>query len=138
MKARNYLAPEYVNTFEVKYGQTASPEGMTGTLMESNVIANDPNRVYNMEINPDKDGNFYIGFHDNTEKAGSGRIVIDFVGIDKGAALDAPDSVSNFTVTPAGLASSLPTSPSLRRLRPSMAHRSHASATSSSSATASR
>jgi len=103
MKARNYLAPEYVNTFEVKYGQTASPEGMTGTLMESNVIANDPDRVYNMEINPDKDGNFYIGFHDNTEKAGSGRIVIDFVGIDNGAALDAPDSVSNFTVTPAGL-----------------------------------
>ena len=94
---------EYLNTFEVKYGQTASPEGMTGTLMESNVIANDPDRVYNMEINPDKEGNFYIGFHDNTEKAGSGRIVIDFVGIDKGAALDAPDSVSNFTVTPAGL-----------------------------------
>lgn len=98
MKARNYLAPDYINTFEVKAGQSATVEGMTLQLMPTNEISGDPDAVYTFEINPETEGNYFVGFHDNTVKAGSGRTVVDYVGIEKGPLFAAPDSVRDLTV----------------------------------------
>lgn len=101
VKARNYLAPDYVNTFEIKAGTAATAEGMTLQLMPTCEISGDPEAVYQYEINPEAEGNYFVGFHDNTQKAGEGRTVVDYFSIEKGPLFAAPDSVHNLTVTPA-------------------------------------
>lgn len=102
VKARNYLAPDYVNTFEIKAGRAATAEGMTLQLMPSCELSGDPEAVYQYEINPEAEGNYFVGFHDNTRKAGEGRTVVDYFSIEKGPLFAAPDSVRDLTVTPAG------------------------------------
>lgn len=101
VKARNYLAPDYVNTFEIKAGRAATAEGMTLQLMPTCELSGDPEAVYSYEINPDAEGNYFVGFHDNTRKAGEGRTVVDYFSIEKGPLFAAPDSVRDLTVTPA-------------------------------------
>ena len=96
-------ATNWVNSFEVKYGEGDNPAQFTKTLQPTFEPKGDDFETRTYYLTFDEEVTYRFGFHDNTEKAGSGRIVIDFVGIDNGAALDAPDSVSNFTVTPAGL-----------------------------------
>lgn len=102
MRARNYLAPDYINTFEVAYGREAASTAMTQVLMPTNEISGDPDQEYLLEIQPDEDGKYYVGFHDNTEQAGAGRTVVDYFKIEAGPLFAAPDSVTHLTATPAG------------------------------------
>lgn len=98
-KARNYF-DSYRNSLEVKWGNNNTPEAMTNTLMETSEISG-TYQVYSYQINPTTDGNYYIGFHDNTPEADKYYLAIDSIVVAKSSVLTAPRSVTNFTVTPA-------------------------------------
>lgn len=95
--ARNYGS----NTLEVKYGKGGDPSQLTDTLMATNIISGSWT-VYQYEIQPDEDADYYIGFHDNSPNPYPSTmfITLDSVFIGKSAAIAGPDSVTALTLTP--------------------------------------
>jgi cleaved adhesin domain protein len=103
-KVRNIMkAPQ--NTLEVKWGKGNNPEQLTNTLINTFTPefseTNGEWQVCTADIIPDTNGNFYIGFHDNTCTTDKYQIAIDNISITKTAYSSAPDSVKSLIVTPA-------------------------------------
>ena len=53
----------YPEVMEVKYGSAATPEDMTGTLVEQETYANQGYTTVKKEFTPAEDGVYYFGFH---------------------------------------------------------------------------
>lgn len=103
-KARNMMdSPR--NTMEVCWGDGNSPSQLTHTLLPTFTPyfseTNGQWQVCTVDLIPDKDGNVYIGFHDNTSAADKYQIAIDSITVTKTAYTASPDSVRSLTVTPA-------------------------------------
>ena len=96
-KVENY-GSTYANSLEVKYGKGATAADMTNTLMET-YTPSETWEKFSFDINPDADGNFYIGFHDNSDPDKL-ALYIDSIVVEKGALASAPQAVTNFTITP--------------------------------------
>ena len=103
-KVRNIM-DTHRNTLEVKWGKGNNPEQLTNTLIETFTPdfseTNGQWQVCTADIIPDANGNFYIGFHDNTSAKDKYQIAVDSITITKTAYAAAPDSVKSLTITPA-------------------------------------
>lgn len=97
-KVRNAYS-SFTNSLEVKYGNAATAEAMTNTLLETTVPGANY-EVYSFDINPTEDGNYYFGFHDNSV-ADQFYLLVDSIVVAKGALGTAPRAVTDLTVTPA-------------------------------------
>lgn len=98
-RAMNDL-PDYPNTLEVCMGREATADAMTQTLFET--FTPEGSYVnYEKEITVSEEGNYFFGFHDNTEEAGQYRVVLDNVYVLKGGLTTSPDSVTSLSVLPA-------------------------------------
>lgn len=97
-KVRNAYS-SFTNSLEVKYGNAATAEAMTNTLLETTVPGANY-EVYSFDINPTEDGNYYFGFHDNSV-ADQFYLLVDSIVVAKGAVGTAPRAVTDLTVTPA-------------------------------------
>lgn len=86
----------YLNSFEVKWGSAPTAAALTNTLVETTTPGNDM-ATYSVQITPTADGNYYIGFHDNTTKKDQGRILIDNIFVGTEVVATAPDSVTSLT-----------------------------------------
>lgn len=98
-KTRN-INERWANSMEVKYGSDATAEAMSNTLLETFTPSVDF-KTYSLEIKPDADGRYYVGFHDNTEKASQMCVLVDSFVVEAGAKFTAPDSVTNLSISPA-------------------------------------
>lgn len=101
-KTWNYNTSD--NSVEVLWGDSA-----TATAMKDSITSTitPPKRATSAitvtkDITPTKEGYYYIGFHENSA-AGVRKsyLAIDDIHVIKNALLSQPDSVTNFTVTPA-------------------------------------
>lgn len=90
------------NTLEVKWGDDTIPQAMDNTLLETTTPSFDW-QVKSYEINVQKDGKYYIGFHDNTPYRNSWYIYIDSIVVEKskGTFGTAPLAVNDLHITPA-------------------------------------
>lgn len=96
-KLRNHSST-YHNSLEVKWGDAATPEGMTKTLLPTTTPSNVWTE-YTYEITPEADGNFYFGFHENSPKD-QFYLLVDSFSVTASALATAPDSVTSLKVTP--------------------------------------
>lgn len=90
---------KYPNTLEIKYGKSATPEAMTNTILSTTALTADM-KEYTYTISVAEDANYYIGFHDNTVKAGQYRLRIDSIAVSANSLDIAPAAVENLTVVP--------------------------------------
>ena len=90
---------KYPNTLEIKYGKSATPEAMTNTILSTTALTADM-KEYTYTISVAEDANYYIGFHDNTVKAGQYRLRIDSIAVSVNSLDIAPAAVENLTVVP--------------------------------------
>ena len=90
---------KYPNTLEIKYGKSATPEAMTNTILSTTALTADI-KEYTYTISVAEDANYYIGFHDNTEKAGQYRLRIDSIAVSANSLDIAPAGVENLTIAP--------------------------------------
>lgn len=97
---RNWL-DSYRNTIEVKWGDAPTAEGMTKTLLEATEPSADGYTTYTYEVQPEAEGDYYIGFHDITPDPDKYFIALDFVSVEANACVTSPDSVANLKLTPA-------------------------------------
>ena len=88
------------NSFEVKWGNGKTAAAMTNTLIATN-SPDDKDTLYTFNITAPADGNYYIGFHDNTQKPNQWYLVLDDISVTKGSLATAPQAVTDLTVTPA-------------------------------------
>ncbi len=100
-KAQNQW-PSFANSFEVKWGNDTTVAAMTNTILETTIpTPGGGYQNYSADISVEKEGNYYIGFHDNTPADASQLyIYLDDISVENGALFTAPASVSNLTVTP--------------------------------------
>lgn len=91
----------WIERFEVKYGKSATAEGMTETLIEpTEVAANQANPMdCEVVITPSESGLFCIGFHGISD-ADRFNLYLDEIRLSAGLAKDAPAVVSDFAVVP--------------------------------------
>lgn len=97
-KIRN-ASSNWPNTFEAKWGTDTTAAAMTNTIVSTFAPAA-TDSVISVDINPTTDGDFYIGFHDNTEAANQFYLILDSISVTRGAVGSAPQAVTNLTVTP--------------------------------------
>lgn len=97
--AKNKLE-RYANSMEVKWGNAATPEALTTTLLETTTPGIDFTE-YSYEVQPTTEGDYYFGFHDNTPTPEQYFISIGYVSVKANALPTAPDSVTALKVTPA-------------------------------------
>lgn len=90
---------DYRNTLEVKWGTSATPAGMTSTLLSATKI-DKVKTEYTFEVRPTADGLYYFGLHDCTPDADRGYIYLYDLSIEAGARATAPDQVTNLKLTP--------------------------------------
>ena len=90
---------KYPNTLEIKYGKSATPEAMTNTILSTTALTADM-KEYTYTISVAEDANYYIGFHDNTVKAGQYRLRIDSIAVSVNSLDIAPAAVENLTAVP--------------------------------------
>lgn len=102
-RVRNIM-DKYKNTIEVKWGNGDTPAQMTNTLIGTFTPAHSETsgkwQVCTADLIPNANGNFYIGFHDNTAASEKFQVAIDSITITKTAYTAAPDSVKSPTVIP--------------------------------------
>ncbi len=87
---------------EVRLGKAASAEAMTTVLKDTTgyTVTSRNAITETMEIVPDEDGNFYIGFHAVSEK-NKGTLYLDDLAVSAGQSLNVPAQPADLTVTPA-------------------------------------
>lgn len=99
----SFLGQEWLakcpNTLEIKYGKAASLEAMTNTIQATTALTADM-KEYSYTISVAEDATYFIGFHDNTEKAGQYRLRIDSIAVSANSLDIAPAAVENLTVVP--------------------------------------
>lgn len=103
-KVRNMMETP-LNTLEVCWGKGNSAASMTNKLIETFTPKYSETtgewQLCTADIMPDADGDFYIGFHDNTAAEDKYQIAIDDISVKKTAYTAAPDSVTSLTIMPA-------------------------------------
>lgn len=97
-RAKEWL-PKFPNTMEVKFGTSATPEGMTTTIQETMALTGELTE-YSYTVSVPEEGDYYFGFHDNTEASGQYRIMIDSLAVAANPISAAPDVVTSFKVVP--------------------------------------
>lgn len=87
---------------EVKLGKAATAEAMTTTLKDTTgyTVTSRTAITETVEIVPDEDGIYYIGFHAVSEK-NKGTLYLDDVTVSAGQSQNVPEQPANFVVTPA-------------------------------------
>ncbi len=98
-KARS-LSPYFKERLEVKYGSDATVDAMTGEILPATDIETDEYQEYKKDVIPVEDGTICVGFHAISDKDML-SLMLDDIKIDEGKYYQAPDSVQNFSVTPA-------------------------------------
>ena len=89
-----------VVTYEVKYGQSPEIASMTYALVDTTErTGNLTTEVFSAYITPEKDGIYYVGFHNLSAKSTTDMLLGSIV-VAAGVTLEVPDSVSNLTVVP--------------------------------------
>ena len=88
---------EYTERLEVKYGEGDDPTLFTGTLLQPTELTGQ--KEYFTSIVPTKDMNARIGFHAISDPE-MFNLLLRGVHVSAGSDMAAPDSVSNFKVTP--------------------------------------
>lgn len=83
---------------EVKYGKENTAAGMTSELLPATELPADFTE-YKKEIKAEEDGKLYIGFHAISD-ADMYYMWLDDISVEAGMAANAPDAVSDLTVTP--------------------------------------
>lgn len=98
-KAKSYLdnLPERL---EVKYGTKSSAEAMTKVILPATELENDAFVEFSKEITAEETGNLYIGFHAISD-ADMFYLDVDDISVSAGMSTAAPDSITDFKVTPA-------------------------------------
>ena len=95
-----YVFPEYM---EVKYGQSATVDGMTSTLFEHSCVNwgyGDGQMKVTKIIQPATDGVYYIGFH-GCSPTNSWCLFVDDIAVEQESMVTAPKAVSNLTAVAA-------------------------------------
>lgn len=82
---------------EVKYGKTATADGMTTPVMEATEVAG--RCPYSVTISPDEDGVYYFGFHGCSDPDRY-YLKVDNFAISAPMATTAPAAVENLTAAP--------------------------------------
>lgn len=93
------------STIEVKLGRNKTPGAMTETILETTDPPHDIHshgQPYSQDITVPADGNYYIGFHDNSE-AGCIYLTVTDISVKKGSSTTLPAAPTNITVNPAPL-----------------------------------
>lgn len=93
------------STIEVKWGRNKTPGAMTETILETTDPPHDlrsHGQPYSQDITVPADGNYYIGFHDNSE-AGRVYLTVTDISVKKGSSATQPAAATNITVNPAPL-----------------------------------
>lgn len=93
--------PNYYNSLEVKLGNAPTAEAMTQTIMPTTEPDGNAWSTASYDLNVPADGDYYIGFHDNTASPDRGYINLQTVSIKKSADGSSPDKVNNLNITPA-------------------------------------
>ncbi len=88
---------EYAERLEVKYGVGDNPTAFSGTLLPSTELTS--KKEFTSYIKPDKDQDVRIGFHAISD-ADRFNLLLFGVHVAEGCEASAPDSVSDFKVTP--------------------------------------
>ena len=92
-----FLGTEKVSAW---MGGDKTAAAMTTRLLDTQVIDFSEQRNYSCLIKNDNDGIYYFGFHAESD-ADQGILELDNIRIEENGLFDAPDTVSNFIVTPA-------------------------------------
>ncbi len=82
---------------EVKWGNAATPEGMTATLLEPLELATLVGVSYENYITPSADGLYYVGFHGISEKNAYG-LYVDKFSVSAAIDMAAPEAVSELKI----------------------------------------
>ena len=98
-KARS-ISPYFAERLEVKYGATNTAEAMTGEVLPATDVETDEYQSFSKDIVPAEDGEMCVGFHAISEKDRF-TLLLDDIKVDEGKYYQAPDSVPDFSVTPA-------------------------------------
>lgn len=87
---------------EVKFGKDATAQAMTTTLKDTTgyTVTSRTAITETVEVVPDEDGNFYIGFHAVSEK-NKGTLYLDDITLSAGQSLNVPAQPADLAVTPA-------------------------------------
>lgn len=91
---------KWTNTLEVTWGTDTTAAAQTNTIV-STFAPSDKDTLISVDINPTVDGNYYVGFHDNTQAPNQYYLRLGSVSVTKGAVGTAPRAVTALTVTPA-------------------------------------
>ncbi len=89
----------YTERFEVKYGKGNTVSDLTEQLLPATKVTSPTFVEYQKDITPEEDGTICIGFHEMSD-AGNSYFFLDDVTVDEGKSYSAPDSITNFIVTP--------------------------------------
>ena len=89
----------YKEKIEVKWGTSATPEGLTEVILEPYEFSSLSNVPFEYYLTPEADGIYYIGFHGISEKYKYGLYVGE-ISISEGTNLGAPAAVTDFSVVP--------------------------------------
>lgn len=92
-----FLGTEKVSAW---MGDDKTAAAMTTRLLDTQVIDFSEQRNYSCLIKNDADGIRYFGFHAESD-ADQGILELDNIRIEENGLFDAPDTVTNFVVTPA-------------------------------------
>lgn len=100
----DYLS-RYHNSMEVKWGKGNTIEAMTDTLFETfepPFNTEGTGTTYKKEIVVSEDGNYNIGFHDNSF-AGQNMLMFREISVEQSYPTNVPDSITNLAVTPGAM-----------------------------------
>jgi len=88
----------YPERFEAAMGRGNTADDMTTEMVPSTDVTSETAATYSKEFKVDEDGIYYFGIH-ATSDANMYRLIVDDIAVDFGAAMGAPDSVTNLVAT---------------------------------------
>ena len=94
-------ATNWVNSFEVKYGEGDTPAQFTKTLQPTFEPKGDDFETRTYYLTFDEEVTYRFGFHDNTAEANRYWLFLDDLSIEKGPLSTSPAAVEDLEVTPA-------------------------------------
>lgn len=89
----------YPERIEVKYGNAATVEAMTGEILAPTELNNTTFQSYTQVLKPTTDGVYHIGFHAISD-AFRIALYVDDVSVVAAPEADSPSKVTNVTITP--------------------------------------
>ena len=112
-------ATNWVNSFEVKYGEGDNPAQFTKTLQPTFEPKGDDFETRTYYLTFDEEVTYRFGFHDNTAEANRYWLFLDDLSIEKGPLSTSPAAVEDLEVTPAEQGKLKATLPLSRSFTPS-------------------